>query len=204
MAVPFNLYSLGYFLKRFIEHYPKLNCIYYPLTQLLKWLHIHLIFIIHPLVVCFSSPFSVSHTGVYSVLKSLPSQTALLEQNDRHPYPQVSIWILVTSTIQFYKNSCRACFVTGLSEDLFVPFVLRSEFAWQKSLMGVGGGGVLLSSGSCQPIFLTPISTPLGSSQLFSGSSANMQQVHRLCLCVRVLVTSNSRGQHISPGVPLH
>lgn len=36
-AVPFNLYSLGYFLKRFIEHYPRLNCIYYPLTQLLKW-----------------------------------------------------------------------------------------------------------------------------------------------------------------------
>lgn len=37
MVVPFNLYSLGYFLKQFIEHYPKLNCIHYPLTQLLKW-----------------------------------------------------------------------------------------------------------------------------------------------------------------------
>lgn len=37
MVVPFNLYSLGYFLKQFIEHYPKLNCIYYSLTQLLKW-----------------------------------------------------------------------------------------------------------------------------------------------------------------------
>lgn len=37
MVVPFNRYSLGYFLKQFIEHYPKLNCIYYPLTQLLKW-----------------------------------------------------------------------------------------------------------------------------------------------------------------------
>ena len=37
MVVPFNLYSLGYFLKQFIGHYPKLNCIYYPLTQVLKW-----------------------------------------------------------------------------------------------------------------------------------------------------------------------
>lgn len=81
MAVPFNLYSLGYFLKRFIEHYPKLNCIYYPLTQLLKWFHIHLILIVHPLAVCFPS-LPVSHTGVYSVPKSLPFQTTQPVQND--------------------------------------------------------------------------------------------------------------------------
>lgn len=116
-------------------------------------------------------------------------------------HPQLSIWIPVTSTIQFYKNSWRACFVTELSVDLFVQFLLQSEFAWQKSL--IGGGG-LLRSGSCQLIFLTPISTPLGSSQLSSGSSANVQQVRRLCLCVWVLATSNLWGQCISPGVPLH
>lgn len=29
-GVPFNLHSLGHFLKQLIEHYPKLNCICYP------------------------------------------------------------------------------------------------------------------------------------------------------------------------------
>lgn len=145
MAVPFNLYSLGYFLKRFIEHYPKLNCIYYPLTQLLKWFHIHLIFILRPLGLRFSSPFPVSHTGAYSVPKSLPSQTTQLEQNDTPPppSPQLSIWILATSAIQFYKNSRRSCFVTGLSEGLFVP-VPVSPLEWiclaKVSDRGVGVG----------------------------------------------------------------
>lgn len=82
-AVPFNLYSLGYFLKRFIEHYPKLNCIYYPLTQLLKWstsiwlwsFSFFLLLLAFPLM-----SLSVGHTGVCSVLESFPAQTTQLEQ----------------------------------------------------------------------------------------------------------------------------
>lgn len=77
MVVPFNLYSLGYFLKQFIEHYPKLNCIYYPLTQLLKWFHIHLILIVCSLAICVLSDFTINCKRDCLVLVLLPSQTIL-------------------------------------------------------------------------------------------------------------------------------
>lgn len=77
MVVPFNLYSLGYFLKQFIDHYPKLNCIYHSLTQLLKWFHIHLILIVWSVAICFPSNFTICCKREYLILVSLSSQTIL-------------------------------------------------------------------------------------------------------------------------------
>lgn len=149
MAVPFNLYSLGYFLKRFIEHYPRLNCIYYPLTQLLKWsisiwLRSFLLLFAFPLI----SHRSLLRPGVLP----FPSRSAWAEQPFKGKF-----WDLKKNPSSLSEPSLRQQFdptkfylVSALWSDwvriclspLFFGLNLLGESFW--SLMGPP------SSGSCQ------------------------------------------------------
>lgn len=129
MAVRFNLYSLGYSLKRFIEHYPKLNRIYSPLTQLLKWSTS--IWLWASFLLPFASPLMSHRSVLSSEVPPFPSHSARKQQlykgrslDLRNPsFPsKPSLLQQFSST----KNACSACCVIGLGEEPFVA--LPSEW----------------------------------------------------------------------------
>lgn len=148
-AVPFNLYSLGYFLKRFIEHYPRLNCIYYPLTQLLKWsisiwLRSFLLLFAFPLI----SHRSLLRPGALP-FPSLPKANLGIWKKS-----QLFIRTQFVPTIRSYKTLSSVCSVIRLGEDLSVPFVLRTEFARRKFLVFDGASQLWILSVSTNKLLV--------------------------------------------------
>lgn len=172
-AVPFNLYSLGYFLKRFIEHYPRLDCIYYPLTQLLKWSIS--IWLWSSFLLLFAFPLishrSLLHPGVFP----FPNRSAWAEQPFKGKSLDLKKKIPALFRTQFaptilsYKILSSACSVIRLGEDLSVPFVLLTEFARRKFLIFDGASRLWILSVSTNKLLVVWTNGSFNSSGLLSA-----------------------------------